>query len=68
MIDPCPWCGDEITDNESDFIVPCGDEDGGEVELECGGCGKPVMIELHIRWNYTTKKASADTPRQEKPK
>jgi len=48
----CPWCGDEVTDSpETDIPLD------GEHEIDCGGCGKPVLVTARAVITYETRKA-----------
>lgn len=54
----CPHCGHTMTDLwDYDWA---GRE---EIESECGECGEPVLIVLHMTVEYEAKKLDKEAPR-----
>lgn len=45
----CPFCGDDITDSPSE------DLHAGENRLDCGSCGRRLIVVMDIDISYTVK-------------
>ena len=54
----CPWCGDEVTDDNEDLAAICARH---EIPMDCGGCGKPVVCRLEPPVSFKFQARKRDT-------
>jgi len=49
MIPICPYCNEEVTDTYADVLVILAFDEGDGEEIECGNCGRAVMLHKRTR-------------------
>ena len=55
----CPHCGHDHVD-VCDWFSELFGEDGDRTEADCERCGKAFDTELHVSYNYTSRKRATD--------